>query len=207
MGNLGIRNQYRTANNIFQLLDMLKSREIVGNLAVSTVCQFVTANKTYEALIYSIIDKKLKTRCGVATINKVFTALVPEFPVALAENLNDIPESHVDLERDVWIAMRKFDGVRVICIIRGGVAEFRSREGKVFVTLQVILPHVNSLENLFPDLNAFRYWRISSMVSRFKLIKRNFTSFANSECRKISFWMASSAYSTVTRRTSKRFFC
>ena len=46
---------------------------------------FITANPGYEDLIYSIIDKDLKTRTGAKVINKAFPNLIPEFNVALAQ--------------------------------------------------------------------------------------------------------------------------
>jgi ATP-dependent DNA ligase len=44
----------------------------------------------------------------------------------------------MNFDHDTWYASRKFDGVRVLCFISEGVVEFRSREGNVFNTLQVL---------------------------------------------------------------------
>jgi len=81
---------------------------------LGSVCNFISLNKKYENLIYCILDKNLKTRCGRATINSVFDKLIPEFPVALAENITNIP----DFESQSWDALRKFDGVRVIAMVK-----------------------------------------------------------------------------------------
>ena len=118
ISNVEIRSQYRTVKNIFHLLDMLKSREIIGNIALASVCNFININKRYENLLYCILDKNLKIRCGTATINSVFPKLIPEFPVALAEKITDIPENYINFNNDVWFALRKFDGVRVIAMVK-----------------------------------------------------------------------------------------
>ncbi len=92
------------------------------------------------------MDKNLKIRCGTATINSVFPELVPEFPVALAEKITDLPQGFIDYERDIWFALRKFDGVRVIAMVNNGQVEFRSREGNVFVTLQILENIINGFK-------------------------------------------------------------
>jgi DNA ligase-1 len=130
--------------NIFELLDMLRTRKIVGNRALHTVCRFVQMNKKYESLIYSIIDKKLKTRAKGNTINRVFPGLVPVFAVARGFDIHEVPENYINYKIDTWFASRKFDGVRLICIIRDGIPEFRSREGNPFSTLQVLEKTIKS---------------------------------------------------------------
>lgn len=45
MNDLSIRSQAVPVQNLFHLLDLLKSREITGNKAIGTVCNFVQANK------------------------------------------------------------------------------------------------------------------------------------------------------------------
>jgi hypothetical protein len=45
MNDLAIRSQAVPVQNLFHLLDLLKSREITGNKAIGTVCNFVQANK------------------------------------------------------------------------------------------------------------------------------------------------------------------
>jgi ATP-dependent DNA ligase len=82
-----------------------------------------------------MIDKNLKIRCGAAILNRAFPGLIPEFSVALARGYSEVPKNYVDFGTDVWYALRKYDGVRVLAFIRKGVVEFRSREGNVFVTL------------------------------------------------------------------------
>lgn len=52
-------------------------------------------------------------------------------------------------KKDSWFASRKFDGVRSLCFIKNGIAEFKSREGNLFTTLQLLEKKLNKLN--FPD--------------------------------------------------------
>lgn len=124
--------------NIFSLLDMLKERKITGNAALEACKSFIDNNKKYESLIYCILDKNLKIRCGSNSINKIFPNLVPSFEVALAYNYCDVSPDQLTLEEETWFASRKFDGVRVLCFIKNGEVEFKSRQGNNFVTLMIL---------------------------------------------------------------------
>ena len=57
--------------DLFKLLDDLSIRFITGHTAISLVNGFVEANKKHEELIFSIIDRNLKTRSTTSMINKV----------------------------------------------------------------------------------------------------------------------------------------
>jgi DNA ligase-1 len=122
-------------NNIFDLLDILKERRITGNDAVNMVLEFVKENRRFTNLILGIIDKNLKIRCDVKTINAVYNNLIPQFRVSLAEP-HDKHFKKVNFEKDIWFASRKFDGVRVLCFMNEKGIEFRSREGNPFLTLR-----------------------------------------------------------------------
>jgi hypothetical protein len=78
--------------NLFSLLDLLRNREITGNVALGTICNFIDQNRKYENLICCILDKNLKIRCGISTVNSVFQNLIPDFPVALANKIADVPK-------------------------------------------------------------------------------------------------------------------
>ena len=83
---------------LFDLLDDLSNRVLTGHAAISAVNGFVLANKKYENIIYNIIDKDLKTRAGASLINKAIPGLIPQFKVALAEAIKDMP----DFENEEW---------------------------------------------------------------------------------------------------------
>jgi DNA ligase-1 len=129
--------------DIFSLLDDLRTRTITGHEAVGAVNAFVGRNAEHEELIYSIIDKDLKTRTAEKVINKAVPGLIPEFEVALSEKFE---EKIADFSKDAWYASRKLDGVRCLIVAddKGKVTCF-SRQGKIFETLGKVEEAVESL--------------------------------------------------------------
>lgn len=103
-------------DNIFDLLDDLKSRKITGHDAIGAVNSFVDTYPHYEDLIHCIIDKDLKTRAGDKIINKAIKDHIPEFSVALADKYEP---KLVDWE-DGWYVSRKIDG----CVDYDTLVEF-----------------------------------------------------------------------------------
>ena len=64
------------------MLDNLSNRVWTGHEAISYVNGLVSNYEEYSELIYSIIDKNLKTRTGADLINKAIPGCVPTFKVA-----------------------------------------------------------------------------------------------------------------------------
>jgi DNA ligase-1 len=129
--------KYNTYATIFELLDDLSSRKITGHDAVAAVNGFVIANcdtVRLEDIIYSIIDKDLKIRCGAKVINKAKPNLIPEFNVALAQEY----KGKCDWD-DRWYASRKLDGVRCLAVVNyEGECTLYSRMGKELTTLNKV---------------------------------------------------------------------
>jgi len=124
-----------TYYNLFDLLDDLNDRVISGHNAIARVNAFVRKYPQFEDIIWSIIDRNLKTRSTTQMINKIVPGLIPTFSVALAEAYNEKTAKKVDWE-DTWYVSRKLDGVRCIGIVdRNGDAKFYSRAGNEFETL------------------------------------------------------------------------
>ena len=124
-----------TYYNLFDLLDDLDDRVISGHTAIARVNAFVRTYSQFEDIIWSIIDRNLKTRSTTQMINKIVPGLIPTFSVALAEAYNEKTAKKVDWE-DTWYASRKLDGVRCISVVDGyGDAKFYSRAGNEFETL------------------------------------------------------------------------
>ena len=131
--------KYNTYNDIFELLDDLTSRKITGHDAIAAVNGFIIANDGYDDLIYSIVDKDLKTRTGAKVINKAFPNLIPEFNVALAQNYEPKLASFGENVDETWYASRKLDGVRCLAVVDvNGTCTLYSRMGKEFTTLNKI---------------------------------------------------------------------
>ncbi len=129
--------------DLFALLDDLRTRVVTGHDAVGAVNSFVAAHPGREDLIYSVIDKDLKTRTAEKVINKAVPGLIPEFEVALAEKFE---EKIVNFSKDKWCASRKLDGVRCLIVVddAGKVTCF-SRQGKIFETLGVVEEEVKKI--------------------------------------------------------------
>lgn len=131
-----LRAKSSSYDSIFDLLDALSSREITGHRAIEEVNAFIGSNPDHEVLIYSILDRNLKTRSTTSMINKIVPGLIPTFDVALADTYKDSTKKKVDFNRDDWYVSRKLDGVRCIAYIdESGEPRFFSRAGKEFDTL------------------------------------------------------------------------
>ena len=132
-------------SDLFKLLDDLSIRFITGHTAISLVNGFVEANKKHEDLIFSIIDRNLKTRSTTSMINKVIPGLIPTFDVALANSYDEKIAKKVDFD-DIWFVSRKLDGCRCICIINeDGEPTYFSRAGNEFLTLKNLDAEIISL--------------------------------------------------------------
>lgn len=112
-----IRHSY---SNLANLLNDLNARYITGHTAISCVNGFIDENRDYEDLIFSIIDRNLKTRSTASMINKVIPDLIPTFDVALANSYDEKTAKKVDMDKDVWFVSRKLDG----CLHADTIIEF-----------------------------------------------------------------------------------
>lgn len=132
--------------DIYSLLDALASREITGHAALGCIQNFVAdLSKQDQEIVYLIIDKNLKCRIDASLINKAFPDLIPQFDVALAKSYDEyIDKIEIDANDpgNRWLASRKLDGVRVICIKKGKNVNFYSREGNEFLTLSKVADEV-----------------------------------------------------------------
>ena len=139
--------------NIFKLLDNLICREVTGNAAIIAVNSFANFFKEFDELIYNIIDKDLKTRMGVSSINKAMPKCIPTFDVALAKKYE---LGMCDFENEDYRVSRKLDGIRCIVIIsEGNKVDCYSRNGKRFSTLKVLEDEIVSLNlrgSVFDDI-------------------------------------------------------
>jgi hypothetical protein len=117
-----------TLENALTALNHLSRRTITGNAAIDHLKSILESVSTEDALVVErIIQKDLK--CGVSdsTVNKVWPALIHEFPCMLASQYD------VKLVNKIkWPAMAqlKMDGMRFNAIVKDGKCEFRSRNGK-----------------------------------------------------------------------------
>lgn len=122
---------------MFTILDKLATRELSGHAAREAVEKHACI---HGDLIKLICNKDLDVGVSVKTFNKVYPGYIPEFNVQLAQE-QDIKKLKFPLA-----AQLKYDGVRVITLIKNGVVTFRTRNGKTFEFPELF----EELQN-FPD--------------------------------------------------------
>ena len=133
--NTNTRNQ-DTLDEAMRRLELLSSRLVTGNAAIDHLRIVLESVSPDDAqVIERIIAKDLK--CGVsdATVNKIWRGLIPEYPCMLASAYD---QKLVDRVKFPALAQLKMDGMRFNAVVKGGVCEFRSRNGK-----EVNIPNAN----------------------------------------------------------------
>lgn len=134
--------------NLFDLLDALKNRDITGSEAAAEISDFIQRNSNFKDLILMILDKNLKIRIAAKHINYVFPGLIFDFQVVLADTFHP---SYIH-GKVKWYISRKLDGVRCLTVIdkEKRTVECFSRQGKKFETLKMlednILEHIDDLD-------------------------------------------------------------
>lgn len=122
--------------DLFQLLDNLSERTLTGHSALKTIGNYISNfNTEHQELLKNIIDKNLKIRIDVKSINKVYPNLIPEFNVALASKYDP---KRVQIYEG-WYASRKLDGVRCLTwVSKTGQVKSYSRTGNEYFSLQKV---------------------------------------------------------------------
>lgn len=121
-------NSTLTLEQALQELDALSSRQVTGNAAFQHLQWILESLSANDAkVIERIIQKDL--RCGVseATVNKIFPAIIPTYPVMLASGYDEKLMMQMQYPA---LAQLKLDGMRFNAIVEKGKVEFRSRNGK-----------------------------------------------------------------------------
>ena len=106
----------------------LASRMVTGNAAIAHLTETLSSLSADDAkVIERIIEKDL--RCGVSTstANKVWPDLVMDYPCMLCSQYEEKLINKIQFPAYVQL---KMDGMRFNAIVRNGVVEFRSRNGK-----------------------------------------------------------------------------
>ena len=125
--NLNIKKQDTLDKGILRL-NLLSSRTLTGHAGIDHLRVILGDLSPSDAgVIERIIAKDL--RCGVsdATVNKIWPGLIPEYPCMLASAYD---QKLVDKVVFPAIAQLKMDGMRFNAVVKNGVCEFRSRNGK-----------------------------------------------------------------------------
>jgi hypothetical protein len=109
-------------------LKLLSDRTLTGNAGIEHLKIILESVAPKDSLVIErIIAKDLK--CGVsdATVNKIWPSLIPSYPCMLASAFD---QKLVDKVKFPAIAQLKMDGMRFNAVVKNGVCEFRSRNGK-----------------------------------------------------------------------------
>ena len=127
--NSDIKKQYMDYinNDVFILLDILKSKNINDCLREITFCFLNKQDDDIRQLYKQMILKDLKINCNAKTINKVWKNLIPTFEIQLAENYFD----RMDYLKDKEITITpKLDGHRCLAFKYENYTKFFTRQGK-----------------------------------------------------------------------------
>lgn len=110
-------------------LSLLSNRTVTGHAGIAHLTKILSSLSLDDAkVIERIIDKSLDCGLDTSTANKVWPNLIPEFPVMLC---SPYEEKLVNKIKFPAFVQKKEDGMRFNAIIRNGMVEFRSRNGKL----------------------------------------------------------------------------
>lgn len=124
-----------------RILERLASRELTGNAAIETITDYLKYHdEEMQRFLLQVLDRDLSLGIGWDTYRSEVLGLDDQFEVALAQHLEKV--KGVNPVDGQWFASRKCDGVRCVAIISDAGVEFRSRQNKVFVTLDKLKPAV-----------------------------------------------------------------
>lgn len=124
--------------DIFEVMDLLRTRKVTGNRAVAMVNGLVSRYLHQSDLMYNIFDRNLKIGMNAKEINKALDNIIPSFDVALAATYDEQKKDKYGL--DEYLIQRKINGVRLITVItynnelKCGEVKFYSRKGIEYTT-------------------------------------------------------------------------
>lgn len=109
-------------------LSILSTRTLTGNAAIAQLTLTLSSISEEDALVIErIIQKDLKCGVNISTANKVWPNLIPEYPCMLCSGYDEKLVSKIKYPA---FAQKKEDGARANAIVKDGIVEFRSRNGK-----------------------------------------------------------------------------
>lgn len=130
-----------------RILELLASRDLTGKAAIEQITDYLKYHDAdMQRFFLQILDRDLNLGISWDTYRSEVMGLDDQFEVALAQHLEKV--KGVNPVDGTWFASRKLDGCRCVAIIRNGEVEFRSRQNKVFTTLDNLKPAVANFANL-----------------------------------------------------------
>ncbi len=130
--------------NLEELLCDLRDRKLTGHDAMSECNGFaLSLDEEDRETFWGIIDRDLKTKVGVTSINNVFQGLIPTFEVALAQTASKASDKNkIDFDKHSYVVSRKLDGLRCVIIVDDFKAKAYTRSGGEYTTLDKVLKAV-----------------------------------------------------------------
>lgn len=167
-------------DDVFYVLDQLKDCNWSGNKALEMISKFLN-NKDEDqiSVFHNIIDKNMKIRISLATLQRVFPDKFKEFPVVLANSFS-IEKTKLSESRDKWFISRKLDGIRCLIIINcennNNSVDIFSRNKKPIFTLDLLKQEL---------MNAMNHGAFSSLPSSFVLDGEIIDNFENDSFKSV----------------------
>jgi len=129
---------------LIPLLDDLSDRTVTGNNAIDHLKYILSSLSKEDAYVVErIIAKDLGCGISTATVNKVWSGLISEFPCMLCSAYSDKLFDTFDFPA---IIQEKLDGMRAVIIKKGDTIDIRSRNGKPIDLLGSLDDEVSKIE-------------------------------------------------------------
>lgn len=133
--------------NVYQLLDDLRQRNISGNDAVMSILRFCHRYSQFRDLFFRVIDRNLGIRCGRSTIDEAFPGLIPQFKTSSGRDIQDIIPKSLNFSKTQWYVSQRIRGLRVLCfVVSEQCVEFKTKDGKTISSLHVLEEAVKKLK-------------------------------------------------------------
>lgn len=132
------------AMNILDLMDYIKKNNTGKDSDIIVVKKFIENNKDYKEFVEGLITKSTKLGVTAKTVNKIWSGLIKEFNVMLAESYDKNKDKVVGKK---FILSTKLDGSRMISIKEGNSVKFFSRQGQAIEGLEEITQDILKLQD------------------------------------------------------------
>jgi len=146
--------QYKQIENVniglpeaLNQLSLLSMRKVTGNAGIEHLRNILcNVPETTAKVIELVIGKDLRCGASASTANKIWPKLIHEYPCMLCS-----PADEKTLGKMKWPAMvqLKMDGMRFNAIVKDGLVDYRSRNGKE-------IQGISHLDEFFIALSGYK---------------------------------------------------
>ena len=138
---------------IYNLLQELASRQIVGNAAIAKVESVLAEYDQFsQAVFEGILKHNLTLGISPDMINAAWPDAIIIYEAALAAKIEDrMPKIKKEFDGKTWFASRKLDGLRCLSHVTKSKGMIRTRNGNPYNTLDVLHKPLISIVQHLPD--------------------------------------------------------